>query len=230
VGFVERAPAGVGLVDETDPDRRVIRLAGGQRGLVKTRELLACGLSERAIAHRVRSGWLIPRHRGVYQVGPVAAPLAAEMAAVLACGPKAVVSHRSAAFLWGLRARHDGPVDVTLLDARGQQRAGIRMHYTRPRAGEVIRRHGIPVTSPARTLLDLTSSLPDRDLARAIEEARVQRLVTRAQLLALDGRGARTIHALAGDAPRYRVIRITWRRLSGEPEAVIAELAAALAS
>src|SRR5207342_1271248 len=132
--------------------------------------------------YRVRTGWLIRRHRGVYALGhyPPSAHARA-MAAVLACGPGALLSHCSAAALWELGPRWSTPVDVT---ARGHRHhPGIRVHRSRELDATV--QFGIPVTTPARTLLDLADVLDDAALARAVNEARLQRYLTLAELAAL---------------------------------------------
>jgi len=161
------------------PDQRVVAIAGRQHGCVSGAQLAAAGLSRRAIAHRVSRGWLVRRHRGVYLVGPLEAPLARAMAALLSVGPGAVLSHDAAAAVWELRPRSAGPIDVTLASRDVRSRHGIRVHrvanlHRRERA----RLRDLPVTSPARTLLDLATTLTARDLARAVEQAELRHLTT----------------------------------------------------
>jgi very-short-patch-repair endonuclease len=100
------------------------------------------------------------------------------MAATLALGDGALLSHYSAAVLWGLRPQRDGPIDVTVSGRKTRARAGIRVHRSHVAPQDATRHEGVPVTSPARTLLDLASSLSARDLSRAVEEAEVQRRVS----------------------------------------------------
>lgn len=97
---------------------------------------------------------LRPLHRGVYLVGPIAPPRAAEMAACLACGPGAAVSHRSASVFWGITPpRKPGAPDHVLVVGHARRRPGILVHRTvRLHPGETVHRDGVPVTSPARTL------------------------------------------------------------------------------
>jgi very-short-patch-repair endonuclease len=103
------------------------------------------------------------------------------MAAVLACGPGAALSHRSAAALWRIDSRWPRPVDVTAPKER--RHPGIRPH--RSSHAETTTRHGIPTTTPAQTLLDLADVLDDRQLARAVNEAYVHKLTTPHQLSTL---------------------------------------------
>jgi very-short-patch-repair endonuclease len=130
----------------------------------------------------VHNGRLELVHRGVYAVPQTAdTPLAAETAALLACGADAVLSHHSAATLWGLRPGVARPVHVTIIGARGFPRpAGVRLHRSRTLAATDIRLHeSLRVTSPARALLDVAATLPDRDVERLIDEALfTRRLVT----------------------------------------------------
>jgi len=165
-------------------DRALAAIATSQRGLVTRDQLLTLGLGRGAIAHRVSGGRLHRLHRGVYLVGHAAVPvLASELAAVLACSPDALLSHRSAAWLWRLARRPDGEIDVTVVGRNGGRRPGVRVHETRAlEPFERAEREGIPVTTPARTLLDLAEMVSLRELERALDEARIRRLVRRSQL------------------------------------------------
>ena len=283
-------------------------MAARQHGVVSRAQLRAAGLGRGAIAHRLAQGRLHPVHRGVYLVGhAVAPPLASEMAALLVCGEGAVVSHVSAASMWSLPCPESGVIDVTIARRNPGARPGLRIHVVARLVRRDVRLHDrVPVTSPARTLLDLAAVIPPRDLERAVEEARVRRLVRPRQLLdvlerspgrrgagalrgLLDGEPALTrseaeirllgllraarlaptaVNARVGryevdflwraqrlvvevdgyayhgtraaferdrardaelHAAGHRVIRVTWRQLVGEPEAVIARIAQALA-
>ncbi len=175
----------------------IARQAAAQHGNLTRRQLLEAGLSRRAIDYRVRTGRLLRRHQGVYALGHhPPSPLSTAMAAVLACGPVAVLSHLSAAALWQLGPRWRTPIEVT---ARGNHHhAGIRVH--RSPAVERTVHYGIPVTAPARTLLDLADLLDDAALARAVNQARLARQVTLEGLRALldqsPGRGTSRLRAL----------------------------------
>ncbi|MEA2289197.1 MAG: hypothetical protein QOD55_1194 [Solirubrobacteraceae bacterium] len=154
-------------------------LAARQHGVVARGQLRALGLKGTAIAHRVRAGRLHRVHRGVYAVGhPVLGAHGRWMAAVLACGPTAALSHASAAALWEIRASAGSKIDVTVRTAGGRDRAGLRIHRTPSLSpDETTVLHGIPVTTPARTLLDLAATLPRRRLERALDQADVLRLL-----------------------------------------------------
>lgn len=143
-----------------------------QHGVVARSQLLELGISSRSIEHRVAKGRLHRLWRGVYAVGrPEVSRNGRWMAAVLSCGPDALLSHRSAAALWGvIRA---GPrIDVLVSGDVYRRRPGVHVHR---RLGlEAKHRRlveGIPVTDPASTLLDLASCAPDRVVERAINEA-----------------------------------------------------------
>jgi Transcriptional regulator, AbiEi antitoxin/Protein of unknown function (DUF559) len=163
------------------PDAPVAIIAGRQHGVVSIEQLRRSGISDTAVRERLRNGRLHRMHRGVYAVGHV--PQSSErrwMAATLALGEGAVLSHISAAALWGLLRPREGPIDVSLPTRGGRRRRqGIRIH--RPLAlesQETTRRRGIPVTSPARTLRDLRRAIPEREFRRAVRQADVLGLPT----------------------------------------------------
>ncbi len=166
------------------PELAIARLAARQHGVVTRGQLLAAGLGARAIAHRVAAGRLHRLHRGVYAVGYVPAGASARaLAAVFACGPGAVLSHRSAALLWELVESAPAAVEVTAPSKR--RRGGVAIHRSRAMTGqEVTTRRGVPVTTPVRTLVDLADVLDDRGLARVVNEAQLRRLVRPDELAA----------------------------------------------
>jgi len=294
---------------EVTHDEAIAAIAATQHGIVTREQLLIAGVGRGATDHRVACGRLHPVHRGIYLVGhAVAPPLAPEVAAVYACGTGAVLSHRSAAWLWGLAPRPRGPVEVTV-PGRDGRRPGVRVHRARRlEPADRTTRESIPVTAPARTLLDLAEVASARELERAMDGAESRRLVRRRALEELMARtpgrrGARALAALLAreggptltrseaeermlalvrtarlprprvnarlgrhevdllwkaqrlvvevdgyafhsspaaferdrlrdaelNAAGWGVMRITWRQLTGEPEAVVARLAAALA-
>jgi very-short-patch-repair endonuclease len=166
----------------------VSEFASRQHGVVTRAQLLRAGLSPDVIDNRVKARWLRALHRGVYGVGPVTAPYAHEMAAVLACGEGAVLSHRSAAELWRLVPcpAHDRPVDVTVPAAGGRRRPGIRVHRVRYlQRDETTRVKSIPITTPTRTLVDLAAELTSSELQQAVAQAETRNLTSGRRLLAL---------------------------------------------
>jgi len=174
------------------PDRTIGGLAAAQYGLVTRAQLDNVGLGRGAIALRVRHGRLHRVHRGVYLVGHASSlSLARELAAVLAYGPTAVLSHRSAAWLWSLLPVRPEVVEVIVAGRERRPRVGVRPHLTRVLdARERTTKHGVPVTTPARTLLDLAAAASRRDLERAFEEALLRRLVEARALRCLIARRA----------------------------------------
>jgi very-short-patch-repair endonuclease len=140
---------------------------------VARRQLLALGFNARAIEHRVARGRLHLVMRGVYAVGwPRLTPKRRWMAAVLACGDDAVLSHRSAAALWGIGTERRGIVDVSVRRRCELRRPGLRVRGRPALAREdIVRRDGIPVTAPARTLVDLATELEPIRVERTVNEA-----------------------------------------------------------
>jgi hypothetical protein len=152
---------------------RAWRLAKEQHGIVARRDLLALGFSKDAIDHRIVTGRLHPVHRGIYAVGfPVTTREGHWMAAVLACGEGAALSHRSAAALWGFGRERSGWIDVSVRRQCRHRRGGIRARSrpTLPSAHVGIQA-GIPLTQPVRTLVDLATELDTRSLERVVNEA-----------------------------------------------------------
>ncbi len=176
-------------------------LAGRQHGVVARRQLLRLGMTGRMVEHRILRGRLHPLHRGVYAVGHRHVTARGRwLAAVLAAGAGAVLSHRSAAALWGLRDTAAALIDVTVPHGRAA-RAGLRLHQIPLADDERTIRDGIPVTSPARTLFDLATVLTPQALERAAAQAEVQRLAGAASLATLLER-----HAGRTGAPAVRAL------------------------
>lgn len=179
-------------------DAEVARIAGRQHGVVTSKQLELSGLGRMAISERSRSGRLHRVHRGIYAVGHRGLSLHGRfMAAVLACGEGAVLSHVSAAVLWDLLRPIEGPIHVSIPTTSGRKsRRGIHLHrcpsLQTPRAPSpspsflpirggrgrrlTTRRHNIPVTTVLRTIEDLraTNLLPPHLLRRAIRQAELK--------------------------------------------------------
>jgi very-short-patch-repair endonuclease len=190
-------------------------LAAAQQGVVSRAQLREVGIRPDAVDSRVRSGWLRPIQRGVYAIGPIAGRYAGEMAAVLACGEGAVLSHRTAAQLWRLlpHPANKGPVDITVPTGRRIRRPGVRVH--RPPAlqrGEATKLTGVPITTPARTILDIGVMASSRELEQAVAEALRRHLTNRGALLSLLARhcgraGTRSLRALLEGPDRPALTR-----------------------
>jgi predicted transcriptional regulator of viral defense system len=178
------------------PDAAIAKIAERQHGVISAAQAQGAGVSDDAIRARVLAGRLHRVHRGVYAVGHSALSSQGRwMAAVLAVGGKpvggdsvlghwgAAVSHRSAAFLWGLLPVAEGPVDVIVAGGDGRaRRHAIHVHRSQSLARpDVTLREGIPVTTPARTIVDLRRALtwgwagavPPHELRKAVRQADV---------------------------------------------------------
>jgi very-short-patch-repair endonuclease len=162
-------PAGVG---REHVDRVVARLAARQHGVVSRRQLLQLGVGAGALRRRVESGHLQPVHFGVYAVGHMAIVEEGRwMAAVLAAGPGAVLSHRTAGVLWGFVDSNPGPIHVTAKGC-GRSREGLLFHRSDTLdPAQCASRRGIPLTTVARTLVDMAATVPHWELRRSFDEA-----------------------------------------------------------
>ena len=194
-------------------ERELGRLAASQHGVVTRAQLEGAGVTRAEIKSRLRTGSLLPVHRGVYRVGHRAPSVEARyLAAVLACGECALLSGRAAAHLFGLLKGSAPPPEVT---TRTERRVpGVRTRRSRrlDLADATTWRH-IPVTTVARTLTDLAGDLPLDALARACHEAGVRYRTTPAHVEAVLARRPNTPgagklrHIIRGD------IRVTLSKL-----------------
>jgi hypothetical protein len=197
-------------VDILDVDRAIALLAEDQHGVAARAQLRALGLTEKAIAHRLRTGRLLHRYRGVYAVGHGRLSRRGRfMAAVLAAGPGAVLSHRSAAELWDMRDQSAGRIEVT---APRRRRLGpaVALHRRALPADETTSLDAIPVTTVSRTIADLAEVVPKSHCERAMARADGRRLTDRLSVADIAARhprqrGMGTITALlaadGGPAP-----------------------------
>ena len=206
----------------------VRRLARVQYGIVTTRQLVDAGLSRAAIAKRVKAGRLYRVHQGVYSVAHDGLSKEARwMAAVLACGDGAALSHGAAAVHWGLLRPLDGPIDITIPTRTGRgRRRGLRIHrrpdlvegatlstnglQTRPTRLVTVHRY-IPVTTVPRTLVDVRATLAPRLVRRAVRQA---------EFLGL-GMGEIKTDRTRSDLERY-FLRLWGRRGLERPEVNVA--------
>lgn len=163
-----------GELHKSQNDRAIGALAERQHGVVSRSQLSELGLGRRAIDHRVELGRLRPVHRGVYTIGHrLLSRDARWMAAVLACGSGAVLSHRAAAALWGMRG--GTRVEVTV-PGSNRSRRGIHVHRATLPPDERTTHRGIPTTTVPRTLLDLSAVVRPADLRSAFRQAEQLRL------------------------------------------------------
>jgi very-short-patch-repair endonuclease len=190
-------------------DARIRAIAERQHARVSRAQLLAFGVSPDAIGRRLRNRRLERVHTGVYGLpNTTDLPLAIEAAALLACGDRAVLSHHSAATLHGLRPGTARPVHVTIPGERGGPAPeGVIVHRSLTLTAADTRIHqGLPIASPARTLLDVAATLADRDIERLLDEALyVQRILKLGDV--------RDVLARAGGHPgRARLSRVAGSR------------------
>jgi putative AbiEi antitoxin of type IV toxin-antitoxin system len=152
-------------------DRAIAAVAAKQRGNITTQQLLGLGLDDPAIRYRVNVGRLHRVFRGVYSVGrPPGSPEDWASAAVLACGAGAALSHASAMALWGYWRHWDRPYEVTVVGDRRTR--GIRVRRsTTLRRHDVTRQLGIRVTTPARTIFDISPRQTDKAFKRTVNNA-----------------------------------------------------------
>ena len=185
-------------------EARIAQIAELQRGRVTRDQLRAAGISDNAIKSLIASGRLIRLYRSVYAVRPtVEVPLGRETAALLACGRNALLSHRSAASLWKLCEPAEDPVELMVPRRRHPRTPGVRIHRPgRLLPADIRVEQGLPVTSPARTLLDRAVTLTTRGLEREVDEALVVLKIVRPGELddvlarAAGHRGATTLRRL----------------------------------
>ena len=222
-----------------DQDTAVARTAAVQHGLITVGQLRAVGLTGAAIGRRTAAGRLHRIHRGVYAVGhPGLTTHAEHLAAVLACGEGAVLSHRAAAAVLGL-LRGPAPPETTVRAEHHLRIPGVRVHRSRTlRDVDVSRFEGIPVTTVPRTLVDLAAELSLPDLARACHEAHVRHRTRLGLVVELDSyRFHASRHQWEEDVRRDRrsrahgdvALRFTWGDVFERPQALLAELRPLLA-
>ncbi len=173
-------------------DSKIAAVARRHAGHISRVQLLQLGLSGQEIDYRIRIGRLIRVHQGVYAVGRLPTTVHDQAAgALLACGPTAVLSHSSAAALWGITATWRTPFEITITGGDRRPK-GLCMHRVacRPRA-DVTRRYGLPVTTAARTALDIAPNEGGARAVRVVNDLRHRRLLTLGQLAAVAGRHPR---------------------------------------
>jgi very-short-patch-repair endonuclease len=160
-------------------DRREQEISGvavRQHGVISSRQLESLGFDRAAIHRRAVAGRLHRVHRGVYVVGHPSLSLESRwMAAVLACGEGALLSHTSAASLLGFLRPAPGLIHVSVPTYSGRRgHTGVRLHRCASLRGQPLAsRRGIPVTSPARTIEDIEGVLPAWQVRKAVRQAEI---------------------------------------------------------
>jgi very-short-patch-repair endonuclease len=190
-------------------DAAIAVIAAKQHGIVTLTQLIQAGLSRSGVKRRVAAGRLHRLYRGVYAVGHRGLSNEGRwMAAVLACGPGAVLSHRAAAEHWALLEPTRGIVDVTVPGSGGRgKRPGLRIHRSYLLGSSTTRRDGIAVTAPGRTLVDLRRSVAAPIYRRARRQAEFRGL----DLEGLDTDGTRS-------EPESDFLRLCRRHRVPDPE------------
>jgi hypothetical protein len=155
-------------------------LAGRQGGHITTAQLASLGVTPRAAAKRAAHGRLIRVYNGVYAVGRLPTTHTDRChGALLACGERSVIAYSSAGAYWGIVKRWSYPLEVAVAVKRNR-RPGLQIHFVPKlmRSDVWTTVDGIRVTTPARTLLDLTPILDDRRLAWQSTNLRLRKLAT----------------------------------------------------
>ena len=160
------------------PDRVIAALAAAQGGRISREQMLRQGIASSAIDRRVRSGHLHPKHRGVYAVGHgLPTTESSWWSALLAYGEDAVLSHQTAAAAWRMRA-YGGVVHITCPRTGVESVPGVRAHRSRVLPDhERTELRGMPITTPARTVLDLAPQLTDRRLEQLLDRGEQERIL-----------------------------------------------------
>jgi very-short-patch-repair endonuclease len=194
----ERTPRGAALAD----------LAGRQHGVVSARQLVALGFPKATISSAVTRGRLHPLHRGVYAVGHEALTWEGRLLAAVLANEPAVASHVTAAWIHGLLRTRPGTFHLTAPSRRHRKKLVV-VHFARLDPDDVTTVGGIPVTSPARTVLDLAAGDVGRLLERADEAGLLDRRRFEATLARAGGHPgrARFAAALRAYRPEGAVLR-----------------------
>lgn len=177
-------------------DAAIARIAARQHSLFTRAQAHAAGLTDHMIQHRLATGRWVLVARGVYRLAGV--PVTWKQRALAAClisGPGAVVSHRSAAVLWGVSGFRPGRLEITVPPGRSGRNALARVHRSEV---EGVRRDGIPVTRPGRTIADLARVVGGDLLEEGVDDVLCRRLC-RLEDLPARGRLGEVLAAWNGD-------------------------------
>lgn len=203
-----------------NPEHEVQGLARRQQSLVTRSQALDAGMTAHEVDHRIRSGYWVVLYGGVYKLGVGRVTWEQKlMAAALAGGPEATVSHRAAAVLWRLDGPASAPVEITVPHGKECQREGVRCYRSRTLSPtDVTVRTGIPVTIVERTLVDVGRFWSDADVEVALESAFRRGLSTTTAV-------AMYLSRTSPRVPGRRVLaRVLRRRDAGKPSGSPAEV------
>jgi very-short-patch-repair endonuclease len=216
------------MADTERTDKKIARIAGGQHGLVTRAQLTEVGISRHSLRRRVDAGRLIAIGRQVFAIAGT--PATWERDALAACldrGPRAVLSHRSAALVWRLTEAKPETIEVTVpygLSGRGNP-VGVVVHRSRSLGSmDCLVVRGLPVTRLERTLVDLAAVAEADELTRCVNEALHRRLVSPAGV-----RAALVRLAPGGRRGRAQLRRILAPWLAGVESAAEADVLRAMA-
>jgi very-short-patch-repair endonuclease len=191
------------------PGAAVWRIAARDHNVVTRAELVALGFSPRAIEHRVAKRRLHPKARGVYAVGtPELTREGRWMVAIKSCGEQAVLSHLSAAVLYGIRKPEPSRIHVTVPRTANPRRRGVKVHRREAYARR--KRNGIPVTTVERTIIDCAATLARDDIEQMVNQATIKRLTDPEKLRRAAGRAGH----LRGAAKLRRILDIATFRFT----------------
>jgi very-short-patch-repair endonuclease len=182
-------------------------LAGRQHGVISARQLAEFGVARETISRWKRDGKLHPIYRGVYAVGHEALSWEGRLLAAMLANEPAVASHRTAAWIWGLLRTRPGTFHLTAPTRRHRKKLVV-VHFAMLEPDDRTTVDGIPVTSPARTVLDLAPDESRRDLERLLQRADDNDL--------LDRRGFEATLARAGGHPGRRKLAEALRNFKPE--------------
>lgn len=201
--------------------RRITQVAAGQAGLITASQLRLAGASPPTVARAVAEGALVPVRNRVYVLAGVPNDMTRATRAVTLVTPHAVVSHRSAAWLHGLMSKPPPKVEVIIPPRRLLNLKGVDHVEAVVTATDTCERHGIPVTTVARTLVDLWARLPADWSARLVHESVTRRLCQYADIRAAAARAG--VLDFVGEGEGTTALEFEWDRAlrkAGMPEPV----------
>lgn len=205
-------------------DAEILRLAGLQHGHLLRSQLLEAGVGRGALNHRVETGWIVEVLPSVYRLGGRQEErLGRLMATALSFRGHALIAGRASASLWQIldatqEPPDHAPIEVLLVARSSKPRPGVVIHRVKALARQDVRsRRGIPVTSPARTILDLAATMPAIELEAVLAAAFRKQLVSRSDVVDVLARnpnvkGIRALRALLEQSGSLRDTRSVYER------------------